>query len=250
MKSFPYLKTIFLTFICVTSLQFCKDDEYDWSSIEAGKQKISRADADTSKIKLDSLKGDMITIKNYVAIARGGSNYQWVASNDFLKLTENASDPFKISVKADSKIDTSAWLWVQETTKGNKKGEPDSFKIKIFSYCSYNIDELLGSGSFSSKMTNYAPYPVNLTKIAGDTIINDNFFNVKWQVKYVLSKDTEEKVTIAPNQRFIYNQEVVDVKGSGTYNTCKGRLEIKYAVVRRGGDTIDFGSGIEILLRK
>lgn len=252
MKKFLYINRllIVLAFISTACVNSCKDDDYDWNNIEAGKQRISRADADTSKIKLDSIKGDNFTEKSYVALARGGSEYNWVASNSFLIVSVNSSEPYKVTVKANSKIDTSAWLWVQEKSRSGKLSDPDSLKIKIFGFCNYNIDELLGSGKFSSKMTWYAPYPVNLSKMAGDTIVNDNFFNMRWNVKYVLSKDVDEKVSIVPKQRFLYNEEMVEIKGSGTYNTCKGIIEVNYAVTKINGDTIRLGHGIDILQRQ
>jgi hypothetical protein len=233
---------------CINSCN--DDDDYDWKNIEAGKQRISRADADTSKIKLDSIKGDNTSEKKYVAIARGGSEYNWVAKSSFLIVTVNNEEPYKVSIKADSKVDTFTWLWVQEKSRNGKLSEPDSLKIKVFGFCTYNIDDLLGSGDFQSKMTLYAPYNVKLTKLSNDTIVNNNFFNMRWNVKYVLTKTSEEKVTIAPNQRFLYNEEMVEVKGSGTYNTCKGRLEVNYAITKvNAGDTIRLGSGLEVLQR-
>lgn len=251
MKKFINFASVLSLVVLFLAIHSCKDDDtYDWNSIDAGKQKISRADADTAKVKLDSMKGDMITIKNYVAISRGGSSYTWVASNEYLKITPNSTKPFEIEVKADSKVDTFSWIKVEETTQGGKVSLPDSLKILITGYCAYNIDELLGSGSFSSKMTSYAAYDVSLSKMEGDTIVNSNFFNMKWPVKYVLSKDNNEKVSIVSGQRFVYNEETVVVKGSGTYNTCKGRFEIKYAITHIAGDTIQFGSGTEVLTRK
>lgn len=238
----------FFAFALLVVFSCKKDDNYDWNAVEPGKQKISRADADTSKIKLDSVKGDNISIRSYVAISRGGSKYKWIAGNNFLKIIERPTAPFWVDIKAESRVDTAAWLWVQETTKGGKTSQPDSMRIIIFGFCQYNISELLGNGKFISKMAPYAPYKVNLNKIDGDTIVNDNFFSMKWPLKYVLSKDHHEIITIVKNQRFIYNGETVEVNGSGTYNTCKSRFEIKFAITRLIiNDTISLGSGTDIL---
>lgn len=249
-KSILAKGTIFSAFLFILIFSCKNEDDYNWNAIEPGKQRISRADADTSKIKLDSVKGDNTSIRSYVAIARGGSAYQWTASNSFVKIIQKDKAPYWVDVKAESTVDTSAWIRVTETTKGGKTGLPDSMRIKIFGYCPYNIDALLGSGIFISKMAPYAPYQVSLSKIEGDTIVNSNFFSMNWKLKYTLSKNYEEKITIVKGQRFIYNKETVEVKGSGTYNTCKSRFEINFAITKTNGDTIQFGSGTDILTLK
>lgn len=226
------------------------DDDYDWDKVIPGDQKITETDEDSTKLALDTIQGNNYSTNGYRAISRGGSSYNWVSLNYPLTITQREGEPFLVDIKAESRTDTFTWLKVTETTRGGLSGKPDSAKILIIGFCSFSMEELIGNGSFTSKMDNYAPYKTKFSIVAGDTLINENFFSMRWPVKYVLSKDYDQKVSITPGQQFEYNGELVEVKGSGHYNTCKGLMVVNYAVCRvLGGDTLQYGLGIDSLLK-
>jgi len=251
MNKYILIKTVFLVLVAGFIFSCNSNDDYDWNKVVPGGQKITQLDEDSAKLVKDTIDGNNYSVKSYKAIARGGSKYNWVALGYPLSITQRQGQPFIIDVKAECTKDTFTWLKVIETTNGGELSKPDSTRIQIIGFCQYSLNDLLGSGDFSSKMDFYATYKTRFTVMTGDTLVNTNFFNMRWPVKYTLSKDYEQKVSIVPNQKFDYNGELVFVKGSGKYSTCKGLMVVKFAVCRiQGGDTIQYGSGIDSLMRK
>jgi hypothetical protein len=228
-------------------LACCKDKEYDWKNVVPGALKIMHIDEDSTELKTDTLLGNNYTTHSYKVIPRGGSTYQWHSSSEKLILTPRPGMSYIVDVKANSNSDTEVWLSVTETTWGGKQSTPDSLKIFIIGYCPYDPQQLIANGRFESKMTYYAPYPTTLSIKAGDTLINHNFFNMRWPLKYVIDPGYDQNITIVPGQQFIYNDEYVTVKGSGKYNTCKNQIVVKFAVCFLYGDTLDYGSGVDTL---
>lgn len=251
MNKYTIIKTV-VSMLIIGFVFSCNDDDnYDWNKVVPGDQKITEIDEDSAKLALDTIDGNNYTINSYKAISRGGSKYAWITMGYPLSIIQRENQPFIVDVKADSRVDTFTWIKVTETTNSGISGKPDSTKILIIGFCSYNLNEILGNGYFTSKMGYYAPYKTTLSVMAGDTLVNNNFFNMRWQLKYVLSKDYEQKITIPDNQKFEYNGEEVFVKGKGYYNTCKGLLVVDFAVCHvYGGDTLQYGSGIDSLLKK
>lgn len=246
-KFFKKIDLWLAVLMSVIILSCCKDKEYDWKNVIPGIPKIMLIDEDTAELKIDTIIGNNYTIRSYKVIPRGGSTFQWQSSNDKLILTPRPGMSYIVDVKASSNSDTEAWLSVTETTWGGKQSMPDSVKIVIIGYCSYNPQQLVASGRFESKMTYYAPYPTTLSIKTGDTLINHNFFNMRWPLKYLIDPSYEQNISIVPGQQFVYNNEYVTVKGSGKYNTCKNLFVIKFAVCYLYGDTLDYGSGIDTL---
>lgn len=238
---------------CVEIINSCCDkEEYDWNKVEPGQQIITALEEDTAKLIVDTILGNNYNVKTYKAIPRGGSSYDWVVSSNILKISVRTDKPYIVDIKAESGIDTFAWLKVSERTHSGKIGLPDSVKIYVMSYCEFDINQLIGNGKFISKMTNYAPYNTIITTKGNDTIINNNFFNMRWKVKYYISNDYEQKIKIVPGQEFIYNGEPVEVKGEGYYNTCKSLIIVNFGIYYLYGinDVIPFGSGIDSLQLK
>ncbi len=246
MKAELRIKDVLYIFIAI--LLFACNDEYDWTKVEPGKQKIMLLTDDSTKLVIDTFIGNETQVKSYKAISRGGSVYSWESSNAYLSITARTNMPYIVDIKAKSQVDTFAWLKVTETTWGGKKGLPDSAKIIIIGYCNFNKDQLIGNGNFRSKMTAYAPYNTILAFTSGDSVItNYNFFNMRWAVQYKITDKREQKIEIIPGQRFVYNDEWVEVKGKGTYNTCKSLIVVNFAVCYLYGDTLAYGSGIDSL---
>ncbi|MCX7986857.1 MAG: hypothetical protein N2662_07950 [Bacteroidales bacterium] len=241
------ISPIIFFLVLLVLLNNCGDKEYDWKKVEPGNLKIMPIDEDTAELKIDTLIGNNYTIKSYKVIPRGGSTYQWTSSSEKLIITPRPNMPYIVDVKANSNFDTETWLTVNETTWGGKNAKPDSVKIIIIGYCPFNPSQLIANGKFVSKMTSYAPYSVSLSMKDNDTLINHNFFNMRWPVKYLVDPGYEQKISIVPNQLFEYNGDYVTVKGQGTYNTCKNLIVVKFAVCYLYGDTLDYGSGIDSL---
>ncbi|GEM_PF-1735490 len=248
-SAFFYRMIIILAFMIpvVAIVPGCHDKEYDWKNVAPGTLKIMLIDEDSVELQFDTLIGNNYTVRSYKVIPRGGSIYQWSSSSNKLIVTQRPNMPYIVDVKANSNIDDEAWLTVTETTWGGKQATPDSVKIIIIGYCPFNAEQLIGNGRFESKMTAYAPYPTTLSIKNEDTLINHNFFNMRWAVKYLIDPGYEQKISIVPGQQFVYNDEYVTVKGTGTYNTCKNIIVVKFAVCYLYGDTLDFGSGIDTL---
>jgi hypothetical protein len=96
------------------------------------------------------------------------------------------------------------------------------------------------------------PFDVNFTHVGGDTVMIDDFYGVGWQLKYILSEDKNETLTIVKTL-VDYSDATfsggLDIKGSGTYSTCSGTLIVKFAMMDHAlGDTIY--SGIDYFKRK
>ncbi|HOT14345.1 MAG TPA: hypothetical protein PK252_06250 [Bacteroidales bacterium] len=233
--------------IIASLVSSCGNDDYDWNNVIPGSQRITTLDNDTVKVKIDTIEGNNTDVVTLKAIAHGGSTFDWIASSNVLIPQNDAEKNYIVHVKANSTQDTYAWLKVQETTYGGIKGKPDSMQFFIIGYCEFNKQQLLGNGSFVSKMSYYAPFDVNLSEGKGDTILYNNFNNMRWQLKLVISKDVYQKITIPANQYFVYNDEIVTVKGNGKYNTCKSLFVINYAICRLSGDTLAYSSGVDSL---
>ena len=212
-----------------------KDNSYDWKKLEPGTQTITGP---------DSIKGNDITQYQYLAIPRGGSKFNWTVLSGPLEIITNTTKLYSVEVKGKSLVDTVAYIRVEEVTYGGKAGVADTFKVYVGSFCPYNISQLVGDGKFTCKYIDFAPYPVNITVLAGDTLLVDNFFGMGWPVKFSLSKDENEKLTLVASDNFEYNGEAVEIKGEGNYNTCKSDLKVNFAVLKLNGDTVEDGSGI------
>ncbi len=226
----------------------CNGDDYDWKSVEPAKLKIMLVESDSNDIEVDTIMGNNFQTRTYMVIPRGGSTYHWQCSSDEVTISPVIGRPYMVNVKANSSSDTYTWLTVEETTWGGKKSLPDSLKIIVIGYCLFEPSQLLRNGTFQSKMTSYAPYSTYLSYMGNDTIINHNFFNMRWALKYIIDKGYDQKITIVPNQIFVYNGEFVTVKGEGNYNTCNSLLVMNFAVCYLYGDTLEYGSGIDSLM--
>jgi len=214
----------------------CKKDTYDWTKVIPGDQVINGP---------VTIKADNITNYEYLAIPRGGSIYNWQVVRGPITIENDKDMPFRINIKGQSQVDTSAEISVTETTWGGKSGNTKTFKIdKINCFTPFaDFNQFLGSGKFKCYEIDYAPYTVNLTHLSGDTIVNDNFYSMGWKLKYIISKDQNEIINIVQKQTFEYNSETVQVSGSGTYSICKGEINLKFVITRISGDTIDNGAG-------
>ena len=245
----------------LVALSSCKKEEgYNWRNIEPGKQQISGP---------DSIKGNDSTVYEYLAIPRGGSTYTWEVLSgpitikvDTLNKDPLHFHPFRAEITANSSTNTTGSIVVRETTWAGKQGESDTFNIqKIFCYWPFNLNDILGQYTCNEQVTKYlennafvkvTPFDVNFTHVGGDTVMIDDFYGVGWQLKYVLSEDKNETLTIVKTL-VDYSDATfsggLDIKGSGTYSTCSGTVTVKFAMMDHAlGDTIY--SGIDYFKRK
>lgn len=253
MKKVIYSILIAIIAVCIFTLSCKEKDDYDWSKVEPGNQKISSLNDDTVAITLDTIKGNNVYTYTYLGIPRGGSKFDWKVLNGPLTLTPDKDKPYIVTIVANSSADTICKVELTETTWGGKIAK-DTLTLFVQSYCPYNVVDLIGGGIFESRNNDYIHYNVGITILENDTLVNDGFFLSGWSLKYVLSKDFNEKVTIPDNQTYDYNGETVKVIGYGTYNTCKGLIILHYAVTNLTGDTINNSdnvraTGIDSLIR-
>lgn len=99
-----------------------------------------------------------------------------------------------------------------------------TFRVKA----KMNVDKF--TGAFECTEPNYARYDVNFSKLPGDTLQNDNFWDLKWSVKYVMNDMGE--VNIVP-QTFTPDPSMkVSVSGTGTFDNAKNEMKVTYIVLQ------------------
>jgi hypothetical protein len=223
-----------------------KEGGYDWTKIEPGKQEITGP---------DSIKGNDSTVYQYLAMTRGGSTYTWAVLNGPIKIKVDTSNhdpnhyhPYRIEITADSRIDTSAQFVVIETTWAGKQGESDTFDIKkIACYIPLDWNKFIGTNiceeTILDPFLKQAPFDVELTNLGGDTILNENFYDTNWKLKYVFSHDKNETLKVINETFEDTNNPIFDgpfeVRGNGSYSTCNGTIKINlYFVDLTVGDTV------------
>ena len=223
-----------LFIISIISSGCTEKDTYDWKNIDPGTQYISGP---------DTIKGNDFTKFPFLARPRGGSSFTWVKLSGPITIVPDSINNFIGKVVAKSTIDTTGSIEVTETTYGGKQTKA-TYSFHIISFCPYNATLLIGSGKYNcfekyNQIATARNYQVNFS-ILNDTLLLNNFFQMGWNVKYVLSKGVDETITMVKTQ-FWYNGELVEVYGKGTYNTCNGKIDVNYAVATLYGDTIEYG---------
>jgi hypothetical protein len=227
-----------------------KEESYNWRNLEPGKQLISGP---------DSVKGNDSANYEYLGIPRGGSSYTWTVLRgpvtikvDTLRNDALHYHPFRVELTANSTIDTSAVIVLQETTWAGKQGESDTFNIqKVFCYIPFNMSDFLGEfrckeekiDYFDNSFKSYPLYNVNISYAGGDTFMIDNFSQEQIQIPFVISYDKDEKITIVPtltdkplSTTFI---GIEKIKGTGSYSMCNKSMKINFAIMDAVlGDTI------------
>ena len=229
-------KILYFLFITSVIIFGCTEkDSYDWKSIDPGTQYISGP---------DTIKGNDVTRFPFLARPRGGSSFTWEKLSGPITVVPDSINSFIGKVVAKSIVDTTGSIEVTETTYGGKQTKA-IYSFHIISFCPFDVNQLIGGGKFNclhyqTINSGSLKYSLNISVLSTDTIKVDDFFQMGWNVKYVLSKDVDETITMVKTQ-FWYNGELVEVYGKGTYNTCNGKIDVKYAVATLYGDTIEYG---------
>ena len=243
MKKYLFKYSALLSILVCFIFSGCgKTDNYDWNSIDPGTQNITGPTV---------VKGNNIDKYNFLARPRGGSKFEWTVLSGPVVVNPNPVNGFIGVVTANSNTDTDAKIQVTETTNGGKTAV-SNYTFHVISFCTFNSSQLIGDGKFTCQDKNsigVATYDANFKILPGDTLLNDNFFYMGWKVKYYLSKDVNEEITMVKSQ-FEYNGDVVEVSGKGNYNTCNSSFSVNYAVTSLAGDTIENGWGIENFKKK
>ena len=94
--------------------------------------------------------------------------------------------------------------------------------------CPFDVNTFVGNYSCQEPGYGGSPYDVTFTKGTGNTIVINNFWDFGGVVTYTFSGST---VTIA-QQTVSMGGEPWIVAGSGTFNTCTGRMIVNYTVDR------------------
>lgn len=134
-------------------------------------------------------------------------------------------------------VNDTVYITVGEETAEGIAGNDTLVKVKVKQFCTFDINNFIGA--YDCDESGYGIYPVNFTKdpVLANTVVNDNFWD--WPgpgavVKYTLSGDFLEKVTV-PRQNFEFGDGYVGwVEGSGFYNGCAGTMEVDYKVYYEG----------------
>jgi len=159
-----------------------------------------------------------------------GTTWSWTVAGATLQNISSDTKIATFSFAAMPANDT-AYITIGEKTSDGIKADDKVVKVKVTPFCTFNINNF--TGVFDCDEAGYDVYSVNFTKdpVLANTISNDNFWDFAAPgsvVKYTLSGDFEEKVTV-PHQTFTFFDATVGwVEGSGTYNGCDNSMTVDY----------------------
>lgn len=161
-----------------------------------------------------------------------GTIWDWSVTGATLQDVSSDTKRATVSFQVLPANDT-AYITISETTEEGLKADDKVVKVKVMTFCTFDINNFIGA--FDCDEAGYDVYSVNFTKdpVLANTIVNDNFWDFAAPgsvVKYTLTGDFLEKVTVA-RQNFTFNDGTVGwVEGSGTYNGCAGTMIIDYTI--------------------
>jgi len=161
-----------------------------------------------------------------------GTTWSWIVAGATLQGVSSDTKTATLKFSQMPANDT-VYITVGEKTAEGVKGDDTVVKVKVTPFCTFNINNFIGA--YDCDEAGYGIYAVNFTKdpLLANTIVNDNFWD--WPgpgavIKYTLSGDFLEKVTV-PRQNFEFGDGYDGwVEGSGFYNSCTGTMEVDYTV--------------------
>lgn len=165
-----------------------------------------------------------------------GTTWSWSVAGATL---QGVSSDTKIATLkfSDMPANDTAYITIGEKTAEGIMAEDTIVKVKVLPFCTFDVNNF--TGAFDCDEAGYGIYPVNLTKdpVIANTILNDNFWDFAGPgavIKYTLSGDFLEEVTVA-RQNFEFGDGYVGwVEGSGLYNSCASTMEVDYKVYYEG----------------
>ena len=169
---------------------------------------------------------------------RAGSTWSWDVTG--ADLQEVSGDTHTATVYFPSRpANDTVYISVTETTSGGVTSPEKVVKVKVASYCPFDINAF--TGAFSCDEAGYGIYTVSFTlhPTLANTIVNDNFWD--WAapgavIYYTLSGDFLEEVTV-PKQDFEFGDGYIGwVEGSGTYDGCANTMTVDYTVYYDGDE--------------
>lgn len=161
-----------------------------------------------------------------------GTTWSWSVVGATL---QNVSTDTKIATIAFTAmpVNDTVYITVGEETAEGVEGDDTLVKVKVTRFCTFDINNFIGA--FDCDEAGYEVYSVNFTKdpVLTNTILNDNFWDFAAPgsvVKYTLTGDFLEEVTVT-NQPFTFFDGTVGwVEGSGTYNSCENSMTVDYTI--------------------
>lgn len=163
---------------------------------------------------------------------QAGTTWDWTVAGATLQSVSSDTKKATLSFTVIPANDT-AYITVGEKTAEGIKGDEKVVKVKVTPFCTFNINNFIGA--FDCDEAGYEVYSVNFIKdpVLANTILNDNFWDFAAPgsvVKYTLSGDFLEKVTV-PHQAFTFFDGTVGwVEGSGTYKGCENTMTVDYTI--------------------
>lgn len=100
-----------------------------------------------------------------------------------------------------------------------------SFKVKL------KLDVSQFAGLYDCDEPRYTRYEVNAARLAGDTLMIDNFWDLKWTIKYVFDDLGNVKIvpaTFSPDPKLAYM-----VSGAGTFDNEKKEFKVNYTITQK-----------------
>jgi hypothetical protein len=94
------------------------------------------------------------------------------------------------------------------------------------------------TGNYSCNEPGYGDYDVTFALKAGNTVTNDNFWDVGSAIDYVIDPATG-KVAVATGASFVYSGTTYLLSGSGTINNCNGDMIVKYTITTTAGAPVE-----------
>jgi hypothetical protein len=120
------------------------------------------------------------------------------------------------------------YYWKVGTVSSNgteSLGPVYSFKVKL------KLDINQFAGLYSCDEPRYTKYDVNASRLGGDTLVIDNFWDLKWTVKYVFDDLGNVKIvpaTFYPDPKLAYM-----VSGAGTFDNEKKEFKVNYTITQK-----------------
>lgn|GEM_PF-2457773 len=178
-------------------------------------------------------------VYNYVitpGINLAGIIWGWTVTGATLQNVSSDTKTATIAFTEKPANDT-AYISITQTPTAGVTSPAQITKVEVTPFCTFDINNF--TGAFEAYEPGYGTYAVNFTKDPelDNTIVNDNFWN--WPgpdavLKYTLSGDFLETVTV-PKQDFVFGDGYAGwVQGNGTYNGCTHTMVVEYVVYYEG----------------
>ncbi|MDZ4204037.1 MAG: hypothetical protein U1C46_04365 [Bacteroidales bacterium] len=237
-----YLSAFSVITALLLSLNSCKDDEYDFNSIEPVVIAIT-GDAMVAAHGLTAFP------TKYTVPHRGGSTFKWTITSPAGNSTIVPDPKYQsiVYVTFPQASDTSsAIIKVVETTMGGKESPAATKNVVLTPFCPYNMDAFVGQLKGTSANNDpilYASKTANLNELVVKGLAG--FINFSWGENWTvgdgscLLKFSCGQLVKIERQKIGETDypDIYFIEGSGTINPAATSITVSYRVYYTGGNT-------------